>query len=156
MHSFAFSLFFVSPFFLSPFLSHKTKQNKLTHTLLILCFCVWNMNVDMSLCKLHFFFCYCDNKLVLVVIMMLFVLSVWRSRNIFCFFVVVMQEEWEQAIQLFHLFLVAMMWCKVWEFELDITMSDFFGFRFFLLLFGGVCIQGGGAIAMGHNKSRLD
>jgi hypothetical protein len=44
----------------------------------------------------------------------------------------------------------------VWEFELDITMSDFFGFWFFILVFGGLCIQGGGAIAMGHNKSRLD
>jgi hypothetical protein len=42
--------------------------------------------VDMSLCKLHFFFCYCDNNLGLVLIVMLFVLSVCEGVEIFFVF----------------------------------------------------------------------
>jgi hypothetical protein len=75
-------------FLFSPLLSHKTKQNKtnpLTH-FWYFAFVFGTWNVDMSLCKLHFFFCYCDNNLGLVLILMLFVLSVCEGVEIFFVF----------------------------------------------------------------------
>jgi hypothetical protein len=51
-----FIVFCLFPFSFSPLLSHKTKQNKINPlTLLILCFCVWNMKCGHVLVQASFF-----------------------------------------------------------------------------------------------------
>jgi hypothetical protein len=105
-----FIVFCLCPFSFTPLLSHKkNKINPLTH-FWYFAFVFGTWNVDMSLCKLHFFFCYCDNKLGLVLIVMLFVLSVCEGVEIFFVFMLLWcKRSGNNQFSFFFCFLL--LWC---------------------------------------------
>ncbi len=95
----------------------------------------------MSLCKFHFFFCYCDNKLGLVVIVMLFVLSVWRSGDIF-WFLLLCKRSGNNQFNFFICFLL--LWCDARCGNLNLTSPwvIFLVFDFFFWFLVGFVFEG--------------